>query len=206
MRILKEYIETPKISEILREDFMEPLNLSAYKVAKDMGISVSNIQDLLNDKRRVSPKMSIRLGEYFGVSDDYFLNLQNDIDIRNAKLLKRISEETSNVDTDSVNPVYNNDEYCYIQKEIDIETVKQYKELVMDQHCEVANNQIDIKNSVESVNEITKVFSVDLHANTEENKNLTYDNLVKSTLTTTLKIESKKATTAEVSDFIVMSA
>lgn len=203
---MADYIETPKISEILREDFMEPLNLSAYKVAKDMGISVSNIQDLLNDKRRVSPRMSLRLGEYFGVSDDYFLNLQKDIDLRNAKLSQRISEETSNVNIDSVNPAYNNDEYCYIQKEVDIETAKQYKELMLDQRCEVTNNQINIKNSVESVNEITKEFSVDLYADTKENKNLTYDNLVKSTLTKRLKIDSKKATIVEISDFILMSA
>lgn len=79
------YIETPKISEILLEEFMEPMNISAYKLANDIHVPVSRIQDILHDRRKVTVDTSIRLGIYFGVSEKYFLNLQNDIDIRNAK-------------------------------------------------------------------------------------------------------------------------
>ena len=79
------YIETPKISEILLEEFMEPMNISAYKLANDIHVPVSRIQDILHDRRIVTVDTSIRLGIYFGVSEKYFLNLQNDIDIRNAK-------------------------------------------------------------------------------------------------------------------------
>ena len=79
------FIETPKISEILLEEFMEPMNISAYKLAKDIHVPVSRIQDILHDRRKITVDTSIRLGIYFGVSEKYFLNLQNDIDIRNVK-------------------------------------------------------------------------------------------------------------------------
>lgn len=78
-------IETPKMSEILSEEFMEPLGISAYRLAKDIDVPVSRIQDILHDRRGVSADTSVRLGLYFGVSDRYFLNLQSDIDIREAK-------------------------------------------------------------------------------------------------------------------------
>lgn len=78
-------IPTPKISEILKEEFMIPFNLSAYALAKAIHVPVSRIQDILNDRRKITVDTSIRLAKFFGVSDKYFLNLQNDIDIRNAK-------------------------------------------------------------------------------------------------------------------------
>ena len=79
------YIETPKISEILWEEFMKPMNISAYKLANDIHVPVSRIQDILHERRKITVDTSIRLGIYFGVSEKYFLDLQNDIDIRNAK-------------------------------------------------------------------------------------------------------------------------
>ena len=78
-------IETPKISEILKEEFMIPYNLSAYALAKAIGVPTSRIQDILHDRRKITAETSIRLGRFFGVSDKYFLNLQLDIDIREAK-------------------------------------------------------------------------------------------------------------------------
>lgn len=80
-----EITETPKISEILAEKFMLPLGISAYKLAKDINVPVFRIQDILHDRRRVSADTSIRLGKYFGVSSRYFLNLQDDIDVRNIE-------------------------------------------------------------------------------------------------------------------------
>ena len=78
-------IPTPTIGEILREEFMEPFNLSAYRVAKEIGVPTSRIQDILHDRRQITVDTSIRLGRLFGISGRYFLNLQNDIDIRNAE-------------------------------------------------------------------------------------------------------------------------
>lgn len=81
-------ITTPKMSEILREEFMAPLKISAYFLAKQIGVPTSRIQDILHNRRQVTIDTSIRLGRFFGVSERYFLNLQNDIDIRNAKQRK----------------------------------------------------------------------------------------------------------------------
>ena len=83
---MNTYIKTPTIGEILREEFMEPWSISAYKLAREIHVPVSRVQDILHDRRKISVDTSIRLGLYFGVSDKYFLNMQNDIDIRNIKL------------------------------------------------------------------------------------------------------------------------
>ena len=80
-------IETPRISEILKEEFMIPLGISAYRLARDIDVPVSRIQDILHDRRKITADTSIRLGRYFGVSERYFLNLQVDIDIRNTKAI-----------------------------------------------------------------------------------------------------------------------
>lgn len=78
-------IETPKMSEILKEEFMEPYGISAYRLARDINVPVSRIQDILHDRRKITADTSIRLGKYFGVSEGYFLALQCDIDIRNER-------------------------------------------------------------------------------------------------------------------------
>ena len=77
-------IPTPTIGEILREEFMEPLNLSAYKLAQLINVPTSRIQDILHDRRKITVDTSVRLGILFGVSDRYFFYLQNDIDMRNT--------------------------------------------------------------------------------------------------------------------------
>ena len=80
-------IETPKISEFLYEEFMKPLNISCYKLAKDINVPVSRIQEILHDKRKITIDTSIRLGIYFGVSETLFLNIQNELDLRETKKL-----------------------------------------------------------------------------------------------------------------------
>ena len=83
---MNDYIPTPTMSEILMEEFMIPMNLSAYKLAKDIHVPISRIQAILHQGRRVTADTSLRLAKYFGVSDRYFLDLQNDIDMRNLKV------------------------------------------------------------------------------------------------------------------------
>lgn len=82
---MRNTIPTPTISEILWEEFMEPMGISAYRLAKDIHVPVSRIQEILCNKRKITIDTSLRLGKYFGVSDRYFIDLQNDIDIRNQK-------------------------------------------------------------------------------------------------------------------------
>jgi addiction module HigA family antidote len=78
-------IPTPTIGEILREEFMEPLDITAYKLAKDIGVPTSRVLEILHGKRKVTADTSLRLAKYFGLTDKYFLDIQNDIDIRHLK-------------------------------------------------------------------------------------------------------------------------
>ena len=78
-------IEAPTIGEILQEEFMEPLGVSAYALSKAINVPTSRIQDILHNRRKITADTSLRLAKYFGVSDRYFLNLQNDIDVRELK-------------------------------------------------------------------------------------------------------------------------
>ena len=91
---MADFIPTPTMSEILKEEFMGPLHLSAYRLAQGINVPVSRIQAILNNGRRITPDTSLRLAKFFGVSDRYFLDLQNDIDIRNLKvsMQKEIAE------------------------------------------------------------------------------------------------------------------
>ena len=75
-------MKTPTIGEILTEEFMVPMQLSAYKLAQGIHVPTSRIQDILHGRRKITADTSIRLGRYFGVSDRYFLDMQNDIEVR----------------------------------------------------------------------------------------------------------------------------
>ena len=79
-------IETPSMGEILLEEFMEPMGISAYRLAQDIHVPVSRIQDILHNRRKVTADTSLRLARYFGVSEKYFLDIQNDIDLRELKI------------------------------------------------------------------------------------------------------------------------
>ena len=89
------FIPTPKMSEILLEEFMEPMGISAYRLAKAIHVPTSRIQDILHDRRKITADTSLRLAKYFGVSDRYLLDLQNDIDVRELK--ESIAEEIRSI-------------------------------------------------------------------------------------------------------------
>jgi addiction module HigA family antidote len=92
-----DFISAPTISEILREEFMEPMKLSAYQLAKEIHVPVSRIQAILNGSRRITADTSLRLAKFFGVSDRYFLDMQSDLDIRALK--SSIQNEIDNITT-----------------------------------------------------------------------------------------------------------
>ncbi len=83
------------MGEILTEEFMSPMNLSAYKLAQSIHVPTSRIQDILHGRRKITPDTSVRLGRFFGVSDRFFLNIQNDIDIR--ELVVKHGEDISTI-------------------------------------------------------------------------------------------------------------
>lgn len=92
-----DYIETPTMGEILQEEFMGPMGMSAYKLAQSINVPVSRIQDILHGRRKITADTSLRLAKLFGVSDGYFLDMQNDIDMRNLK--QKMEGELSKIQT-----------------------------------------------------------------------------------------------------------
>lgn len=82
---MDENFELPKIGDILVEEFLEPLEITPYRLAKDLGVSTSSILDLVHNKRKISVEMALRLSKYFGTSSKFWLNMQNELDLRETK-------------------------------------------------------------------------------------------------------------------------
>ena len=69
--------------EILKTEFMEPMGVTAYELAKNL--SFPGIYDVVRGDRAISADTAIRLGKYFGLPAQFWLNLQNDYDLRIAE-------------------------------------------------------------------------------------------------------------------------
>ncbi len=76
--------------EILLEEFMIPLEITAYKLAKDIDVPQTRISEIIKEKRRITADTAIRLSNYFGNSAKFWLGLQDDYDIEFEKTLKEI--------------------------------------------------------------------------------------------------------------------
>jgi addiction module HigA family antidote len=74
--------------EVLQEEFLIPLGLSAYKLAKDIGIPQTRVSEILKGNRRITADTALRLSKYFGNSAKFWLGLQDDFDIEEEKQLK----------------------------------------------------------------------------------------------------------------------
>ena len=80
-----ELLENTHPGLMLREDYLEPLGLTAYKVAKGTGLTPIHISELLRGERNVTPLTSLLLGKYLGMSPRFWLNLQNRHDVIEAQ-------------------------------------------------------------------------------------------------------------------------
>lgn len=74
-----DYYSTP--GEILSEEFLEPLNISRYRLAKAINVSETAIGEIVNGKRRITTSMAYRLGKALGTTPDFWANLQSDYDL-----------------------------------------------------------------------------------------------------------------------------
>ncbi len=90
----------PKLSpihpgEILREEFLKPMQLSQYRLAKDIGVSPRRINEIVHEQRSVSPETALRLSRYFGLSERFWLNLQTryDLEMEKDRLAERLERE-----------------------------------------------------------------------------------------------------------------
>ena len=71
--------------EILREEFMRPLGVSINTLARDLDVPSNRISEIVNGKRAITADTALRLGKYFGVSAEIWLDLQSDYELRVAR-------------------------------------------------------------------------------------------------------------------------
>src|SRR6476661_7096633 len=81
--------------EVLLEDFLKPLNLGQYRLAKEIGVPTRRINEIVHGKRAITPDTALRLSRYFGLSERFWLNLQTryDLEIEKDRLADRLQRE-----------------------------------------------------------------------------------------------------------------
>ena len=81
--------------EILLLDFLEPMEITQYRLAKDISVPARRINEIVKGKRAITPDTALRLSRYFGTSERFWLNLQMrfDLEIAKDKLKERLATE-----------------------------------------------------------------------------------------------------------------
>ncbi len=80
--------------EILSEEFLEPLNISAYRLSRETFLPQTRISEILNGKRSITADTALRLSKFFGTSAKFWLGLQDDYDLEEEKNRKnKVLEE-----------------------------------------------------------------------------------------------------------------
>ena len=83
--------------EILSEDFLAPMNITAYRLAKETHLDPKRISDIVNGKRAVTADTALRFSKFFGTSAKFWLGLQDDYDLEEEKIQKE--NELNNIKT-----------------------------------------------------------------------------------------------------------
>jgi len=83
--------------EILLEEFLKPLGLSQYRIARDLSVPPRRINEIVHGKRGITADTALRLGRYFGTSARFWLNLQAryDLEVENDRLGRRLLKEVA---------------------------------------------------------------------------------------------------------------
>ena len=81
--------------EILKEEFLDEMGISQYKLAKDISVPARRINEIVHQKRAISADTALRLGRYFGISPQFWINLQShyDLEIQIDKLGRKLESE-----------------------------------------------------------------------------------------------------------------
>ena len=81
--------------EILIEEFLKPMGISQYRLAKDISVPPRRINEIVHGKRSVSADTALRLGRFFGISPQFWLNLQTrfDLEVTEDLLAERLEKE-----------------------------------------------------------------------------------------------------------------
>lgn len=91
----KKKLEPIHPGEILMEEFLKPMGISQYKLAKDISVPARRINEIVQGKRAVTPDTALRLSRYFGLSERFWINLQAryDLEIEKDRLSTRLDKE-----------------------------------------------------------------------------------------------------------------
>lgn len=81
--------------EILYEEFLAPMQISAYRLAKDTGMPPTRVSQILKGNRKITADTALRLSKYFGNSPDFWLGIQDEYDIRKEK--ERLKNELEKI-------------------------------------------------------------------------------------------------------------
>ena len=81
--------------KILREEFMAPVGITAYALAKALHVPLPRVNDIVREKRTISAEMAVLLATYFGTSDSYWINLQAHYDLVIAK--DRVAKQAARI-------------------------------------------------------------------------------------------------------------
>jgi len=83
--------------EVLFEEFLKPLGVSQYRLAKDVNVPARRINEIVHGKRSITADTALRLSRYFGTSDRFWINLQSryDLEIEKDRLGPRLFEEVN---------------------------------------------------------------------------------------------------------------
>lgn len=71
--------------EMLQEEFLKPMGISAYRLAKDIGVPLTRIAAILAGKRAITPDTGLRMDRYFGLSEGWWFRLEGECQLRKAK-------------------------------------------------------------------------------------------------------------------------
>jgi addiction module HigA family antidote len=95
MSITEEKLCSVHPGEILLEEFLRPMGISQYRLAKDISVSARRINEIVHGKRAISPDTALRLSRYFGLSERFWMNLQAryDLEIEKDRLKDRLDKE-----------------------------------------------------------------------------------------------------------------
>ena len=80
-----EFLEPITPGEILRTDFLEPMGISINRLSRELSVPPNRISEIVNGKRSITADTALRLQRYLGVKAQFWLNLQNEFDLRMAK-------------------------------------------------------------------------------------------------------------------------
>lgn len=82
--------------ETLQTQFLEPLDITQYRLAKDIGVTATRVSELVHGKRKITADTALRLGRYFGTSPQFWLNLQShyDLEVRREEAGNQIDQIT----------------------------------------------------------------------------------------------------------------